>query len=146
MPSQHTHTTNGNVSLRSVDTAVINRDLDLKRDERSCLLMRLWEVCPSHPVFKKVGFNKDMDDLSETLENAISQAILYRATRQQINCFHVLIQEIETDSNTREACASLATPEAPNGTPPPNSGSAAPSCPAAWSSSTVDDSGVVQGL
>ena len=111
------HTTNGNASLRSVNTAVINRELDSKRDERSRLLMRLRELCPSHPVFNKVGFNKDMDYLSETLENNISQAILYRATLQQINCLHTLIREIEADSNTREARASLALPEAPNGTP-----------------------------
>ena len=76
------HTTNGNASLRSVNTAVITRELDSKRDERILLMMRLRKLSPSHPVFAEDGFNEDMDYLSETAENDISQAILYRATRQ----------------------------------------------------------------
>ena len=85
-----------------------------------------------------------MDYLSDTSENDVSQAILYRATRQQINRLHILIQEVEAVSTTMEAEAS-ASSEAPNGTPPPNSGSAAPSNPAARSSMAADGSGVVQG-
>jgi hypothetical protein len=137
-------TTSGNSTLRSVNTAVITRELDAKRDERSLLMMRLRELSPGHPVFNEDEFNADMDYLSDTSENDVSQAILYRATRQQINRLHILIQEVEAVSTTMEAEAS-ASSEAPNGTPPPNSGSAAPSNPAARSSMAVDGSGVVQG-
>jgi len=108
-------------------------------------MMRLRELSPGHPVFNEDEFNADMDYLSDTLENDVSKAILYRATRQQINRLHILIQEVEAVSTTMEAVAS-ASSEAPNGTPPPNSGSAAPSNPAACSSTAVDGSGVVQGL
>ena len=107
-------------------------------------MMRLRELSPSHPVFNEDGFNEDMDYLSETSENDISQAILYKATRQQINHLRILIREVEAVSPIMEADAS-ASPEAPNGTPQPNSGSAAPSNPAARSSMAVDGSGVVQG-
>ena len=107
-------------------------------------MMRLCKLSPSHPVFNEDGFNEDLDYLSEMLENDISQAILYRATRQQINCLHILIREIEAVSPTMEADAS-ASPKAPNGTPPPNSGSATPSTPAARSSMAVNGSGLVQG-
>ena len=86
-----------------------------------------------------------MDYLSDASENDVSQAILYRATRQQINCLHILIQEVKAVSTAMEADAS-ASSEAPNGIPPPNSGSAASSNPAARSSMVVDGSGVVQGL
>ena len=85
-----------------------------------------------------------MDYLSDASENDVSQAILYRATRQQINRLHILIQEVEAFSTTMEAEAS-ASSEAPNGTPPPNSGSATPSNPAARSSMAAYGSGVVQG-
>jgi hypothetical protein len=123
---------------------VITRELDSKRDERSLLMMRLRELSPGHPVFNEDEFNADMDYLSDTSENDVSQAILYRATCQQINRLHILIQEVEAVSTTMEAVAS-ASSEAPNGTPPPNSGSAAPSNPAACSITTADGSGVVQG-
>ena len=43
-----------------------------------------------------------------------------------------------------EAKASTASNEAPNGSPPPNSGSAAPSSPVARSSQAEEGSGVVQ--
>jgi hypothetical protein len=138
------HTTSGNSSLRSANTAVITRELDSKRDERSLLMMRLRELSPGHPVFNEDKFNADMDYLSDTSENDVSQAILYRATCQHINRLHILIQEVEAVSTTMEAVAS-ASSEAPNGTPPPKSGSAAPSNPAARSSTAVDGSGVVQG-
>ncbi len=107
-------------------------------------MMRLRELSPGHPVFNEDEFNVDMDYLSDTSENNVSQAILYRATCQQINRLHILIQEVEAVSTTMEAVAS-ASSEAPNGTPPPNSGGAAPSNPAAHSSMAVDGSGVVQG-
>jgi len=76
------HTTSGNSSLRSANTAVITRELDSKRDERSLLMMRLRELSPGHSVFNEDEFNADMDYLSDTSENNVSQAILYRATRQ----------------------------------------------------------------
>ena len=107
-------------------------------------MMRLHKLSPSHPVFNEDGFNEDTDFLSDTSENDVSQAILYRATCQQINRLHTLIQEVEAVSTTMEADAS-ASSEAPNGTPPPNSGSAAPSNPTAQSSMVVYGSGVVQG-
>ena len=107
-------------------------------------MMRLHELSPSHPVFTEDGFTEDMDYLSETLENDISQAILYRATRQQINRLHILIREVEAVSTTMEADAS-ASYEAPNGTPPPDSGHTSPSNPAARSSMAVNGSEVVQG-
>ena len=110
------HTTSGNASLRLVTTAVITRELDSKRDKRSPIMMRRCKLSPSHSVFNEDGFNDDPDYLSETLENDISQAILYRATCQQINCLRILIQEIESVSPTMEADAS-ASPETPNGTP-----------------------------
>ncbi len=138
------HTTGGNASLRSVNTAVITRELDSKRDERSLLMMRLCELSPSHPVFNEDGFNEDTDFLSDTLENDVIQAILYRATCQQINCLHTLIQEVKAVNTAMEADAS-ASSEAPNGTPPPNSGRAATSNPTARGSMAVDGSGVVQG-
>ena len=108
-------------------------------------MMRLCELSPSHPVFNEDGFNEDPDYLSETLEDDISQAILYRDTCQQIICLHILIREVEAVSPTMEADAT-ASPEAPNGTPTPTSGSAASSNPAACSSMVVHGSGVVQGL
>ena len=107
-------------------------------------MMRLRELSPSHPVFNEDGFNAATEYLSDTSENNVSQAILYRATRQQINRLHILIQEVEAVSTTMEADAS-ASPEAPNGSPPPNSGSAAPSNPAPCSSMAVNSSGLVQG-
>ena len=107
-------------------------------------MMRLFELSPIHPVFNKDEFNEDTDFLSDKLENDVSQAILYIATCQQINRLHILIQKVEAFSTTMEADAS-ASSEAPNGTPPPNSGSAAPSNPADRSSMAVNGSGVVQG-
>jgi hypothetical protein len=107
-------------------------------------MMRLCKLSPSHPVLNEDGFNADTDYLSDTSENDVSQAILYRATCQQINRLHILIQEVKAVSTYMEADAS-ASSEAPNGTPPPNSGSAAPSNTAAHSSMEVDGSGVVQG-
>ena len=80
-------------------------------------MMRLRKLSPSHPVFHEDGFNEDTDILSDALENDVSQAILYRATCQQINCLHILIQEVKAVSTTMEAVAS-ASSEAPNGTPP----------------------------
>ena len=81
-------------------------------------MMKLRELSPGHPVFNEDGFNADTDFLSDALENDVSQAILYRATRQQINRLHILIPEVESVSTTMEADAS-ASSEAPNGTPPP---------------------------
>jgi hypothetical protein len=52
--------------------------------------------------------------------------------------------EVNSTCSPVEAKASTASNEAPNGSPPPNSGSAAPSSPVARSSSAEDGSGVVQ--
>ena len=52
--------------------------------------------------------------------------------------------EVNSTCSPVEAKASTASNEAPNGSPPPNSGSAAPSSPVARSSQAEDGSGVVQ--
>ena len=80
-------------------------------------MMRLRKLSPSDPVFNEDGFNEDTEFLSDTSENDVSQAILYRATRQQMNLLHILIQEVKAVSTAMEADAS-ASSEAPNGTPP----------------------------
>ena len=84
-------------------------------------------------------------------------AVKFSAMRQQINQLHQTIREVEQLSTTGdhnadaegsvvnlEAKASTASDEAPNGSPPPNSGSAAPSSPVARSSQAEEGSGVVQ--
>jgi hypothetical protein len=149
------HTTNGNPSCRSVNTEMVNRHLDSKREERCQLMMRLRELDPNHPIFKEEGYDdNDGDYLSDNSVNTISQAILYRATRGQINCLNRAINQVEKDlmdveepqdKNMEGARASTASREAPNGNPPPSRGSTTLTGPAARSSNSDSLDGGVQG-
>jgi hypothetical protein len=89
------HTTTGNQSLRSVTTEMVNRQLDSKREERCCLMMRLRELDPTHKIFQEPGYNEDMEYLSDDSVNEVDQAILYRATRGQITRLNNLINQVE---------------------------------------------------
>ena len=147
------HTTNGNPSCRSVNTEVVNRHLDSKREERCHLMMRLRELDPDNSIFQEEGYDDDDKDyLSDSSENTISQAILYRATRGQITKLNTLINQVESENghlmvidNSMGAHASTASEEAPTGTPPPSRGSATPTGPAARSSKSESLGGGVQG-
>jgi hypothetical protein len=118
-------------------------------------MMRLRELDPNHPIFKEEGYDdNDGDYLSDNSVNTISQAILYQATRGQINCLNRAINQVEKDlmvaeesqdENMEGANASTASQEAPNGNPPPSRGSTTPTGPAARSSNSDSLDGGVQG-
>jgi hypothetical protein len=109
-------------------------------------MMRIRELDPNHPIFKEEGYDdNDGDYLSDNSVNTISQDILYRATRGQINCLNRAINQVEKDlmvveepldENMEGAHASTASQEAPNGNPPPSRGNTTLTGPAARSSNS----------
>jgi len=153
------HTTNGNASLRSVNTEMVNRQLTAKREERCRLMMRLREIDPNHSIFKEAGYNdEEAEYFSDDSVDAVGQSLLYNATRSQINRLNLIINHLETEGSgmtgddtemggekSTGAHASKASEEATTGTPPRLRGSATPTGTAALSSKAAGPVGGVQG-
>jgi hypothetical protein len=134
----NTRTTDGNQSLRSVTSMLVESDLGRAREEFHTLAVHLWELAPDYAIFEELAFsNKAINDLV-SLGSRKSQKMcgLYKETRNNSIRLRVCINKIE-----QSALVAVQN----SGVPPRNSGCATPSPPVVQLSQTDGVSGEVQG-